>query len=254
MTPRHGDHDWSDHHRVAVRDAAPEVPELTEGQQDALWQRVRAADDPAPRPRRPRWKTVVAGLVAAGLVGVAGAAAGNVFSAHTGKLPTDAEDVELGGPGERLNPQAPDFAAVLDEVTADVRFPSTRSRDSALSWEVDDLVDPPSEEPVFVSTGAVRLWMSGHALCAWSNTWAVALHTDDDDAAERAAQVILGAHAWPSITDTDPDQAHESEFAWLPDLERAVRAHDPLAAKRALRTNGSCLPGLAPELGLGKRW
>jgi hypothetical protein len=244
---------WSELHSSAVRDAAPEVPPFGADEQAALWRRIEG-DGTTDRRRRPHWKAVVAGLVAVGAVGVAGAAAGDVFSAHTGHGPVDAEDVELGGPGEKLDPQAPDFPAVVEELTTDIRFPSQQARESALSWEVEDLTPRPSEETVFVSTGALRLWVAGHALCSWSDTWAVALRTGDTATEEEAAGVILEARTWPAITDTDPDLAHESEFAWLPDLERAVRSEDTGAARAALRTNGSCMPGLAPELGLGKRW
>ncbi len=258
MAPGTSDQDWSERHAGAVREAAPEVPAFTAGEQAALWQQIEAttpATTPTTARRRTRWKVVVAGIVAAGAIGVAGAATAGVFSAHTGRGPVDAEDVELGGPGERLNPAAPDFAAVLGEVTTDIRFPSMEARDRALSWEVEDLYsDDPAEEGATVSTGALRLWTSGHALCAWSNIWAVALRTGDGAAEAAAAEVILEARTWPSITDTDPDLANESEFAWLPELERAIRSEDPLAAKDALDDHGACMPGLAPELGLGKRW
>lgn len=253
MAPRDDDRVWSEAHGRAVRDAAPAVPDLSHGERVALWEQLEATDT-STAPRRTRWKIVVAELVAVGVVGVAGAAAGNVFSAHTGRGPVDAEDLELGGPGETLDPKAPDFPAVLDEVTADIRFPSAQARESALSWEVDDLVPAPADETVLVSTGAVRLWMSGHALCSWSDEWAVALRDGDTAAKRRAADVIVGARTWTSITDTDPDLAGESEFHWLPDLEQAIRSDDPAAAEAALASNGSCLPGLAPALGLGKRW
>jgi hypothetical protein len=249
MAPTARDQDWSERHGNAIREAAPAVPDFTEGEQAALWQRIEAAETHrAPR----RWRAVVAGLVAVGLVGVAGAAAGNVFSAHTGKGPTDAEDVELGGPGERLDPRAPDFAAVIAEMTTDIRFPTTAARDGALAWEFDNATRD-RDDMVPLSSGALRLWMAGHALCAWSNTWAVALRAGDAVAEAAAADVILDARTWPSITDTDPDLADESEFDWLPDLEQAVRSDRPRAAKRALFGNQSCMPGLAPELGLGKR-
>lgn len=253
MAPRNIDQDWSERHGSAVRDIAPEVPELTAGEQVALWQRIEATGT-SPRPRRTRWKVVVAGVVAVGAVGIAGAAAGNVFSAHTGRGPVDAEDAELGGPGERLDPRAPDFAAVLDEATVDIVFPSAQSRERALSWEVEDTVRSAGKEPFLATTGALRLWMAGHALCSWSDTWAVALRIGDTATEEQAADVILGARAWPSITDTDPELANESEFDWLPDLEQAIRSDDPRAARKALFPNQSCMPGLAPELGLGKRW
>lgn len=247
------DHHWSDRHGQAIREAAPEVPEFTARERVELWQQI-AGTQTAASPRRSRWKVVVAGMAALGAVGVAGAATADVFTAHTGQGPVDAEDAELGGPGERLNPAAPDFAIVLDEVTTDIRFPSARDRDRSLSWWVEDQSDVPADEGATVSTGALRLWVSGNALCSWTNTWAVALRTDDAAAEVRAADVILGARSWPSITDTDPDLADESEFAWLPDLERAVRADDRAAAKAALYPHSACMPGLAPELGLGKRW
>jgi hypothetical protein len=252
MAPTARDQDWSERHGNAIREAAPPVPGFTEGEQIALWQRIEASDT-HPARRRTHWKAVVAGLVAVGLVGVAGAATGNVFSAHTGRGPVDAEDVELGGPGERLDPRAPDFAAVIDETTTDIRFPSAAARESALDWELDNATRDRSDITA-LSSGALRLWTAGHALCSWSNVWAGALRTGDTATEQRAADVILGARTWPSITDTDPDMADESEFAWLPDLEQAIRSDDPAAARAALRGNQSCMPGLAPELRLGKRW
>ncbi|GAA4744439.1 hypothetical protein GCM10023350_31430 [Nocardioides endophyticus] len=251
MAPTVRDQDWSERHGDAIREAAPAVPDLTEGEKIALWQRIEASDTHRAR-RRTHWKAVVAGLVAVGLVGVAGAATGNVFSAHTGRGPVDAEDVELGGPGERLDPRAPDFAGVMDEMTTDIRFPSVAARDSALDWELDNATRDRSDI-TSLSSGALRLWTAGHALCSWSNVWAGALRTGDIATEQRAADVILGARTWPSITDTDPDMADESEFAWLPDLEQAIRTDDPAAARTALAGNQSCMPGLAPELRLGKR-
>ncbi len=243
--------DWSERHRCAVREAAPEVPSLTAGEQRALWHRIEASVAP-PEVRRARWKTVAAGVVAVVAVGGVGAATANVLSARTGAFPVDAEDVELGGPGERLDPAAPDFAAVVEDVTADIRFPTTASRERALSWEVESLSS--DKDPAWVSTGALRLWTAGHALCSWSNTWASALRTNEAAIESQAAAVVLGARDWPSISDTDPDLADESELDWLPGLERAIRSQDPAAARDALDGHGACLPGLAPELGLGGRW
>lgn len=216
MTARNSGQGWSERHSSAVRETAPEVPAFTASEQFALWQRVEDAATPLGARRARRWKAVVAGVVAVGALGFAGAAYANVLSAHTGRGPVDAEDLELGGPGERLNPGAPDFAAVLDKMTADIRFPSTQSRDSALSWEVEDLYD---EGPGSVSTGALRLWVAGHALCSWSDTWAVAVRTGDAAMQERVAEVILGARSWPAIADIDSELANQSEAAWLPGLE-----------------------------------
>lgn len=249
MAHRSTDQRWSGSHGDAVRGAAPEPPIFTTQQQNALWQQIEGAVHA--RPRRSRnWKAVVTAFVALGAVGFAGAAVANVLTSHTGKFATDAEDLELGGPGERLNPRGADFAVVLDQATLDIEFPSPQARESALSWEVEDLSD---EVDTLVSTGALRLWMAGHALCSWSDAWAVALREGDDASLRHAADVIMGARKWPAITDIDTQLA-DSEAAWLPVLERAVETGDPAAAKDALDGNGACMPGLAPELGLGQRW
>ncbi|ROR91048.1 hypothetical protein [Nocardioides aurantiacus] len=239
---------WWGPYSQAVRRAAPPTVDIDSHAQAELWLQIDAAVL-RPKAQRFGWRTVAAGVVAALTLGGVGTAAAAVWSAHTGRQAADAEGIELGGPGERLDPAAPDFATVLETTTADIRFPDQQSRDRALAWETDDLSSDP--QPALVSTGAVRLWTSGHALCAWSNTWAAALRRNDDLGASRAAAVILGARTWSSIRDTDPDLSGESEFAWLPRLERAVRTSDPNAARTALVANSSCLPGLAPELGLG---
>lgn len=241
MASRSSNQGWTKQLSDAVREAAPEVPAFAEAEQAALWREIETGVTVTPQ--RHRWKAVAAGFAAVVVVGGAGAAAASVMSAHTGKGPVDTEDTRLGGPGERLNPTAPDFASVLDQVTFDIRFPSAGSRARALSWEVEDLSD---HKDTLVSTGALRLWMAGHALCSWTNTWAVALSDGDGGTEQQAADVILGARNWPAITDTDPHLANESEFAWLPDLERAVESGDPSAARRALAPNQSCMPGLAP--------
>lgn len=253
MTSSDNDRAWADGPGRAVREAAPEVPPLTGTERTALWERVEAAT-PARGPRHVRWKAALAGLLAVGVVGVGvGAATGNVFSAHTGRGPADAEDVELGGPGERLDPRASDFASVIGELTTDIRFPTVAARERALDWEVTNATRDPADTSL-LSSGALRLWTAGHALCAWSNTWAAAARTGDTEGEQQAAEVILGARTWPAITDTDPDMSDDSEFAWLPDLEQAIGTGDATAAGAALAGNQSCMPGLAPELGLGKRW
>lgn len=233
-----------------VREAAPETPQFTATEKSALWQRIE--EQPASTPRRRRSpRMIVAGTLAAFAIGGAGVATAAVYSAHTGIGPADAEDLELGGPGERLDPTAPDFAHVLDEITRDIQFPSDETRRRSLEFEASDLDETPGPS---VSTGALRLWMSGHALCSWTDQWAVALRSGDDDAQAEAAKVILSARTWPSITDTDPELANESEFAWLPSLEQAIEEERPQGAREALFSNGSCMPdGLTSPGGLGAR-
>lgn len=247
MTPRNTEPHWAEQHGIAVREAAPAVPPLAPEELDALWHRVEA-DATARRPRRTRWRLAVAGLVAVGLVGGAGVATADRWSAHTGRFADDPESIELGGPGEYLDLDAPDLAAVVAEVTADIDFPTEQARASAVSWEAEDLAGVGQ-----VSTGALRLWTAGHALCAWSDSWAVGLRSGDVAVQDEAAAVILGARDWVAITDTDPGLAGESPFAWLPRLEQAVRDGDTKAARDALFGH-ACMPGLAPALGLDRRW
>jgi hypothetical protein len=249
MRQRYDEASWQPTGR-AVRDSAPDAPTPTPAEKDALWERIAATPPGTGRSRR-SWRTVVAAVVAASAIGVAGVATAAVYSAHTGKEPTDAEDIELGGPGERLDPSAPDFAQVLDEISRDIRFPSDASRQKALDWEASNF---PGDSGPTVSTGALRLWIAGHAVCAWSNSWAVALRSGDASGEAAAADVLRSAPTWPAITATDPEQANESEFAWLPGLERAIADDNPRAARAALFGNQSCLPGLAPELGMGRSW
>jgi len=137
----------------------------------------------------------------------------------------------------------------LDQISTDIRFPTDRARVRSLSWEVAEFS---IYQDTLVSTGALRLWMAGHALCSWTNAWAVAHRTGDQGAEDAAAEVIRSAPAWPAITDTDPEMSNDSPFSWLPDLEKAIADEDTHAARRALFGNQSCMPGLAPELGMGR--
>ncbi|WP_323794452.1 hypothetical protein [Nocardioides sp.] len=244
--------EWLGSHSEAVRSAAPDVPAFAEGEKVAIWQQIEAtATSPATRPTRR--KAAAAAVAALAAVGVAGAATAGVISAHTGQFPVDAEDVELGGPGERLDPSAPDFPLVVADVTGDIRFPSDETHDLAVSWEVENYATKRANSRV--ASGQIRLWTAGNAVCAWSDLWAKSLRVADEPTEEEAASVILEARAWTAITDTDSSFANDSEFAWLPDLERAIRSHDASAAREALRGHQACLPpGLAPELGLDDQW
>src|SRR5437870_5221440 len=94
--------------------------EAIESALDELGAAIASRPPRAPRrlPRAARHRSIVARhralVIAAAIlaIGAGVAAAGTViFSAHTGLFPTKAEQ-EMGGPGEALNPAAPDFRAV----------------------------------------------------------------------------------------------------------------------------------------------
>ena len=62
--------------------------------------------------------------MAAIITGVASAA--GILSAHTGLYPKPSE-VSPGGPGEELNPAAPDFRRVALAAAADIPYPQAYS-------------------------------------------------------------------------------------------------------------------------------
>ncbi|WP_300399799.1 sigma factor-like helix-turn-helix DNA-binding protein [Nocardioides sp.] len=71
---------------------------------------VQSRIETGPVRRRRRARVVVGGAVAAAVLGTTAVAAADLYSTHTGRGPVDAEDLRLGGPGERLDFGAPDFA------------------------------------------------------------------------------------------------------------------------------------------------
>jgi hypothetical protein len=60
-------------------------------------------------------------VVAAAILAISAcvAAGAVVLGAHTGRFPTRAEQA-MGGPGEALNPAAPDFRAVALQIASDI--------------------------------------------------------------------------------------------------------------------------------------
>jgi hypothetical protein len=180
----------------------------------------------------------------------------------------DAEDLRLGGPGERLRMSAPDYGQVVDEETRDILFPSAEARDLALQQQVDDARGSQSDE--FVTTGAVRAWVADQAMCAWSNEWAAATRDGDTAGRAQAIEVVRSAPAWPAVVALDPEpyrrmetsyvddgegnitterSPDESHFFYLGALGEAVTGRDPGAVARVLAaSNGYCRSELMPAL------
>lgn len=259
---------WTDDQERLTADAVPSVPDPTDAEVDRVWRRVQATmqDDDK---RRRRWGRIVATGVGAVVLGTSGLAAADLYTAHTGKGPVDAEDLSLGGPGERLDPAAPDFGQVIAESTADIPFPTSASRTFAVRDQVhDERFAVPGEERV--SVGAIRAWVADAALCSWSNQWARA--TRDDNEADRAEAIgmIQEASTWPAVVAIDPHpyrriqtqwvtdengNSHrerfpdESQFFYLAALGRAVQGRDLGAVAELLaENNGYCRPQLVPDL------
>jgi hypothetical protein len=264
---------WTDEHDRLLAAAAPPVPPAGEAELDRVWGRVsgRLTDD-APRRRRriPRLWIASVALIGAASLGTSGLAAANLFSAHTGQGPSDAEDLRLGGPGEKLDPAGPDFAEVIDEATTDIPFPTAASRAVALRHQVDDAQrHHPKPHREAVSTGSIRAWVADAAVCAWSNQWAAATRSGDKAARDSAISALRQAPSWPSVTDVDPHPYSRmetmrlrhpdgtvtktrfpdvSQFYYLGQLATAMGGTDLGAvADLLIRHNGQCRADLLPD-------
>ncbi len=262
---------WTHDHGRLVADAAPAVPGHTDAELTRTWNVVRASMEDAPPHKRRKRRFVVAGLVAAVLAVPSGLAVADVWSARTGEYPSDAEDLRLGGPGERLDLAAPDFREVIEEETADIPFPNETARQISLDEHVWDAQrGNPVPGTQFVTTGAIRGWTAEHAICSWSNEWVRAIRSRDDAARAQAAQMLLEAHAWPSVTDLDPEQTNPTitqdiydpdtgltrtetfpdptQFYYLELVIQAVKAGDIDALAAALAEHAFCIgPSLVPD-------
>jgi hypothetical protein len=231
------------------------VSEGIEGALDEIGAAIASRPPRAARRRsmgaRRRMLIVAATMLALG----AGAAAGAVvFGAHTGLFPTKAEQ-EMGGPGEALNPAAPDFRAVALQIAADIPYPE--GYDSWRGWVLKTQV--PTSEPGtgpgesespfpagLVSTGALHGWFAASAYCAWVQSWRQASIAGDANATAQAAQTIAEAPGWKAVTDEDPnpdpfaanDPGAETGtlFGWMLPYRDAVLAGDRARVEHLLAT------------------
>ncbi|MBA8805478.1 hypothetical protein FB382_003769 [Nocardioides ginsengisegetis] len=191
------------------------------------------------------------------------------YTAHTGHGPSDSEDRRLGGPGERLDPAAPDYGAIIADETADIPFPTAHARQFAVQDQVHDarFATPGSER---VAVGAIRAWIADAAVCAWANQWAAATRDRNEDARVEAIRVLLQAPNWPAVTAIDPHPysrietmdsvdaqgdtssqqvQEESQFYYLAELGKAAHGTDLDALAEVLAANnGYCRAELVPDL------
>ena len=203
--------------------------ESVDGALDELGAAIVARPRP-PRVRR-RWVLRPRTLVFVGAVlFVMGAtvAVGSVLTAHTGRYPTPAEEA-LGGPGEALDPAAPDFRQVALQVASDIPYPTRYEswRDFLISDEIRSAGGNGLE-----STGALHGWFAASAYCAWVRTWREAEVGGDAAAAASASQVIAAAPGWKAVTDEDPHpdasvpgddgSIQYSLFGWMLPYRQAV--------------------------------
>jgi hypothetical protein len=203
-----------------------------------------------------RWKIAAVALAAAAIItGVASAA--GVFSAHTGLYPSSTE-ISPGGPGEELNPAAPDFRSVALTVSADIPYPHAFSswRDWVLSEQVGTMRGAGDGGPFpsgLVSTGALRGWFAASAFCAWVQDWREATVTGNTSEAAAAAQTIQAAPSWKAVIAEDPNPSPSQPndpsaepgtlFGWMLPYRSAVLAGDSGHVENLLANgygNGRC--------------
>lgn len=262
---------WTDEHSKLVAAATPDAAQPSETDLDRVWNRVAGELDAPPVRRRLKVRMVVGAGAVAAVVGVSGFAAADILSARTGEGPADAEDLSLGGPGERLSPAGSDFASVIAEEAADIPFPSERARQQSVAFWAHDLSrDASGPQQTRVSTGALRSWMADDAICFWANQWAAATHSGDTDARQEAVDMIDAADTWPAVTESDPapysrwktmqveDESgkvtteryrDESLFFYLRRVQRAAGGNDLDAMAGALRASGTgCWTYQVPDL------
>jgi hypothetical protein len=217
---------------------------------------------PVPRRRqRRRAGTVV--LAAALVAATATVAAAVGLSAHTGTFqptrqqiasadPDDAarmqSELDMGGPGEFLDPAAPDYRDVALQLASDIPYPQGYGswRESLISQEVR-FADGGTE-----SSGALHGWFAASAYCAWVLEWHRAEVTGDTGAAADAARVVSAAPSWKAIRDEDPrpdasvpgddGSTQYSLFGWMLPYRDAVLAGDRAGVERLLANGygGKC--------------
>lgn len=228
---------------------------------DRIGVSITSTERPAARPHRRRRslrpaRTVllVGAMLAAATATLAVAA---TRSAHTGLYQPTKRDIakadpanarrmrsqiSMGGPGEFLDPSAPDFRQVALQVASDIPYPSGFDswRDLLISDEIR-MADGATE-----TQGALHGWFAGSAFCAWVQTWRQADLSGNANAASAAAQMIAEAPAWKAVTDEDahPDatvrgdlgSVQYSLFGWMLPYRDAVLAGDRGRVEHLLAT------------------
>ena len=185
---------------------------------------------------------MAAGLALVLVLGVGIAAGSGLFSAHTGLYPTKPE-VAMGGPGEALDPAAPDFREVALQVASDIPYPTAYAawRDFLITDEIHT-----DAGAGLVSTGALHGWFAASAFCAWVRSWRDAQLASDAAGVTRAAQVIAAAPGWKAVTDEDPNPNPSVQgdggfmqytlFGWMLPYRDAVLAGDRARVDHLLET------------------
>ena len=233
---------------------APEAPSSA-GVEEALDQLARAISR-QPYARRPhglsaRLKIAVAAGVLA-IVGVGVATAAVALHAHTGVF-ASGPNASVGGPGEELNPAAPDFRSSALKLSADISYPA--GYESWRGWVVTEQASGPGGATADeqVTTGALRGWFAASAFCAWVQDWRQATSSGDSAEAQQAEATVASAPNWSAVTAEDPHPSPSAPndpgakpgtlFGWMLPYRSAVLAGDQAAVDQMLASgygDGRC--------------
>lgn len=210
------------------------------------------------RRRQPVPRVRVAMIVVALAVVIGGAATAAIaLHAHTG-LFASGPNATVGGPGEELNPAAPDFNTAALKLSADIRYPAGYEswRDWVLTVNFsksNEAHDGGTFPAGVVSTGALRGLFAASAFCAWVRAWRQATLAGDSTDSAQAEQTIAAAPSWPAVTAEDPHPNPASPndpgaktgtiFGWLIPYRDAVSAGDRSRVEQLLASgygDGRC--------------
>lgn len=253
---------WTEEYARLVRHARPDIEPVHRADLDKAW--VGIARSMKQTPIRPRRRLrIIAGAGVAAIIGIGGVAAADMFSAHTGTY-NQGWEIGAGGPGEVLEPRAPDYGSVIHEVVADVPFPDQEARD--ISWATQKR----ESKGGVLSTGALRGFTADDAICSWANAWAAATTGGDQTGRQAAIAALDDAATWPAVTDMDAEQEvrrtkvqmrtrsgsvsgtgwadDSTRFGYLTLVRAASRNSDVEAMGKVLAERVRCIPALMPNL------
>ncbi len=251
------DNDRVDAMIASVRPVSPEslkTPEIARAHKEIAAAIVRMPQRSAPA-RRWQWlraprHALLVGAAIAGLGGSVGAAA-SLLNAHTGYYPSKhGLPVNMSGPGEDLNTEAPNFCRVALQVSSDIPFPARYA-----SWRNYVLTSgygikhpsssipcnarsrfPQGPGPGRVTTGTLGSWFATTAFCGWAQAWAQDVGAGKRAAAAQDARAILSALDWRAVkwVDPHPDSTPAGDipggdrtkttFGWMLFYQQAVRS------------------------------
>jgi hypothetical protein len=227
--------------------------------QDDIAAAIMTVPQRSARARRRRWlarprHAIVIGALVAGLGGGIAAAA-SFLSAHTGYYPTKhGIPITMGGPGEDLNPNAPDFCRVALQATSDIPFPARYA--SWHEWVIGfdfQIKHVSSSVPcagaptgAHVTSGWLGQWVAASAFCGWAQAWAHDVGSRDRAGSAQDARAISDALDWRAVklADPHPDDAPAGDapggdgtktpLGWMLSYQQAVRSGDRTRVERLL--------------------